>query len=214
MWNHKSSGGFTYRPKLKIWTDGANNEFNPETFEARSYRHWCYVARIKGKVVFNAYTYSNTTTRHQSHMRQLLSQLKIKIDIEVDTRSSLTQLDQSVLVDAYCRLYENEIKLSRTKKYQKSYEGMIKECKSQIEAIRSLGYKYSKAEQKSLKETVLAADLKDREYAKGISKAKREKVKDALNRAKLDLNNMSPIDLVFTKIEEVNELDLNQLLTK
>lgn len=61
--------------------------------EAFSYEWWKFVAVINGKVVFNGYRYSNTTAKHQSKVRQKLSEMDIKIDFVVDTNKSLNDYD-------------------------------------------------------------------------------------------------------------------------
>ena len=88
-WGYSGNCVLTYRPRLKIWKSGGAVRFDPATFEADSYR-WCFVRKINGLVVFNNYNYSRTTNSHQWAMREVLRKLKIKIDLEVDTRESLT----------------------------------------------------------------------------------------------------------------------------
>ncbi len=68
-----------YFNRLKLYK--ANNVvFNPETLEAHSYRWWRFVAKIDGLVLFNNYRYSNSTSKHQSKVRSVLSQLGIQVD--------------------------------------------------------------------------------------------------------------------------------------
>lgn len=68
----------------------SNVSFNPETCEAHSYGWWCFVRKVGGKVVFNRYRYSVSTSKHQNKVRTLLAQLGIRIDLEVSTSCSLT----------------------------------------------------------------------------------------------------------------------------
>jgi hypothetical protein len=73
-----------YRSKKNIYTNGTGSlTFNRETFEAFSYRWWKFVAKVEGKIVFNNYRYSVSTSKHQNKIRNLLNELKIKIDIEL-----------------------------------------------------------------------------------------------------------------------------------
>lgn len=59
----------------------ANNvTFNTKTIEAHSYTWWAFVKVIKGKVIFNNYRYSISTSKHQTKVQSLMSQLNIKID--------------------------------------------------------------------------------------------------------------------------------------
>jgi len=80
-----------WRPRLKIFKSGALT-YDPKTGEAYSY-DWCFLKRINGKLVFNAYCYSNTTTRHQWEVRAFLKQKRIKIDVEVKIIKSLNSDD-------------------------------------------------------------------------------------------------------------------------
>lgn len=60
----------------------ANNvTFDPRTMDAYSYVWWRFVARIGGQVVFNTYYYSPSTSKHQSKVRSVLSDLGITVDI-------------------------------------------------------------------------------------------------------------------------------------
>jgi hypothetical protein len=70
-----------------------NVTFNPETCAAFSYVWWQFMARIKGKVVFNNYGYSNSTRKHQSKVRSLLQELGIKIDRVVQVRHGLQNIN-------------------------------------------------------------------------------------------------------------------------
>jgi hypothetical protein len=103
------SPGFKYRPRLKVWQDGKNNYFDPDAFEAVSYNWWTYVRKIKGKVVFNTYPYSNTTQNHQSEMRKLLKHLRIKIHVFVSMRESLGSFHSEALEGLYRALFTVEI---------------------------------------------------------------------------------------------------------
>lgn len=78
----------------------SNVTFDPTKIEATSYNWWLFVKRIKGKTVFNSYRYSVSTSKHQSKVSSLLSQLGIEIDRYVQVRdglqyiSSLTELNK------------------------------------------------------------------------------------------------------------------------
>lgn len=77
-----------YFKRLKLYK--ANNvTFDPETMIADSYDWWHFVERINGQIVFNAYFYSPSTSKHQSKVRSLLNELNIKIDVVVKTRAGL-----------------------------------------------------------------------------------------------------------------------------
>jgi hypothetical protein len=80
---------FSNRSKLY---SASNVTFNPETCQANSYGWWTFVKVIHGKVIFNSYRYSNTTSKHQYRVRSLLSKLGIKIDREVKVRGGLQNI--------------------------------------------------------------------------------------------------------------------------
>lgn len=74
----------TYKKKFNMYTNSTGSlTFNPETKEAFSYKWWKFVAMVEGKVIFNNYRYSVSTSRHQLKIRELLSQLNIKIDLQL-----------------------------------------------------------------------------------------------------------------------------------
>jgi hypothetical protein len=60
-----------------------NCTFNPKTIEAFSYKWWKFVGIVDGKLVFNNYYYSPSTSKHQAKVRSLLNELGIKIDISM-----------------------------------------------------------------------------------------------------------------------------------
>ena len=72
---------------------GSNVTFNPVTCEARSYDWWIFVSKINGLVVFNNYSYSSTTCRHQSKVRSLLSDLGVNVDVTIEAPEGLQRLN-------------------------------------------------------------------------------------------------------------------------
>ena len=54
------------------------------SLEAYSYAWWLFLTKYKGLVIFNNTNYSPSTNKHQSKVRGVLDDLKIKIDIEVN----------------------------------------------------------------------------------------------------------------------------------
>jgi hypothetical protein len=134
--------------------NNGKNKFNLETEEAHSYGHWCYVKKIKGKWVFNDYSYSVTTNGHQGTMRQLLRELGIKIDLVVNMQSSLDDYSfrSGALSSMYYDLIGNEIKINNKFIKDKSYYvDANKELKKQISAARKLGAKYTRNDVKELR---------------------------------------------------------------
>lgn len=216
MWNDKPSPGFKFRPRLGIWTDGQNNKFDPDAFEATSYQWWTYVCKINGKVVFNNYPYSNTTQNHQRNMRALLKKLRIKIDVEVSMRQSLSGFYSNSLPTQYAELFKIEVESQRAKKdgvfvecHQKYYKTRAKACEAireSIKACRQLGAKFSRAEIKALKAEVKAKDVKR------LEDARKEAAEVRAKRAALkpQVNDLGPVNLleVFEQSNDLNEIKL------
>ena len=133
-----------YKKRKGIY-EGSNVTFDPEKFEARSYQHWVFVLRINSKVIFNNYAYSISTQKHQSKLRTLFDDLGIKIDFEVETSASLSNLDwqEDCLLNATISIH----RLIKKEKYGRAgswaseqrkqdiaeYEQMIKNIKSLTE---------------------------------------------------------------------------------
>jgi len=67
--------------------------FNPETHEARSYGHWQFMKEYKGVILFNAYSYSNSTSKHQSEARRLAGYPEM---VQVNTRESLDYTETAI----------------------------------------------------------------------------------------------------------------------
>lgn len=91
-----------YFSKLKLYK-AANVTFNPETCEAYSYGWWRFVAVIGGKLVFNNYNYSTTTSGHQRKVRALLCDLGHEIAVAVHAPRGLQDVASAI------GYYEREI---------------------------------------------------------------------------------------------------------
>lgn len=95
-WGHLTPRKF--KPAIKFYSrlgvfKASNVTFDPSTIYATSYRWWDMVKVIGGLVVFNDYTYSPTTSQHQSKVKSLMEQLGIKIDVTIEARKGLQSLD-------------------------------------------------------------------------------------------------------------------------
>ena len=82
----------------------ANNvTFNPETLEAHSYGWWQFVCNHKGKVIFNNVNYSNSTIKHQYKVKNLLTDLGIKLGIFLHhTKESLSDINKAMRDEISC----------------------------------------------------------------------------------------------------------------
>ena len=185
----KGVSGLEWRPRLEIFK-GSNGkvEFNPETFQGRSYNWWIFVAKIKGKVSFNDYRYSVTTNQHQRTMEEFLATNKIKVDVTVKTRKSLGSIEQlnDALAEKYESLIQRQIKFERAnKKNETDHLKAIKNINKEIKILKSLGAKFSKDKVTQLTKDILADDAarlerqraKSREYRE-IRKSLMKEVKD------------------------------------
>ena len=124
----------------------SNVKFIVDENSAYSYDWWCFFRTINGVNVFNNYSYSNTTNKHQSKVRALLRELNINIDLVIETPKSLN--DSSAL-DKSIELYEYRIKLlneainkprSQKKKNEERRE-QIKELQTMIKTVKQLQQK-------------------------------------------------------------------------
>lgn len=171
-----------YFKKLKVYKNhNSTNVFYPDKVEAYSYK-WCYLKVIKGKVVFNNHSYSNTTGKHQSQVRSLLRDLNIKVDIEVDIPEGLQNFESKALRSVYREIFDLEIANQRKRAHKKKVKSrlyQIEQLKDDIKLLRSLGAKLSKAEQSKIKadaeaDEKLRLDDVARETEARQAKAKRE----------------------------------------
>jgi hypothetical protein len=89
-----------YYKRLKVYKSN-NNYFDPNKIEAYSYNWWKFVSIIKGKIVFNTYRYSNTTSRHQYNVRSVMRDLGIKIDCKIDCPKGLDHLYSGIVYYQY-----------------------------------------------------------------------------------------------------------------
>lgn len=159
-----------WQSRNKIFKDcNGNCTFDPVLVQAHSYDHWRFVDVIKGKVVFNDYRYSNTTSGHQWRVRYLLEQLGIKIDLEVQMYESLTTFKENALIALYRQLADYEIKLNRklSKEKTKNYMiALIKEVKTKIKAVKKLEAVITKEQIENIKFNCEQAEIRRLNYLK------------------------------------------------
>jgi hypothetical protein len=122
--------------KLNIFK-ASNVEFNPNTGVATSYNWWKFVDRIGGLVVFNSYYYSPSTSRHQSKVSSLLSQLGIKVDVSFEAPKGLQNLEAAVTH------YESKISaliiaIQKPGTRAEKNKERAKEVKSHLETIKTI----------------------------------------------------------------------------
>jgi len=84
---HYKKGRNSYESSTK------NCTYYVDSKKAYSYNWWLFCTERKGKIIFNDYNYSNTTTNHQWSVKNVLTTLGLKSDICIQTHQSLDRLD-------------------------------------------------------------------------------------------------------------------------
>ena len=106
-----------------------NVTFDPKKIEARSYKWWVFVAEVEGKVIFNNYRYSNSTSKHQSKVRALLNDLGIKIDIEMPLPKGISDNSLAFLIqwgeETLCDKFRAE-EIKKQERYQRAKTRKLK----------------------------------------------------------------------------------------
>lgn len=112
--------GLKYFSRLKIYKNySGTNRFNPETFKAYSYEWWCFVMKHPTLgIIFNDFSYSVTTRKHQSQMRTLLRNLGHEIAFTIEAPKGLQDL-KSALEYAESRLTNARAELVKPKRHKR-----------------------------------------------------------------------------------------------
>lgn len=129
-----------YRPALKAYTKlnvfkAKNVEFNPNTCIATSYNWWKFVSKIKGKIVFNDYRYSVTTSQHQSKVSSLLTELGIKLDVTFEAPKGLQNLE-SALTHYEAKISKLLVEINKPGTRKNKNKERAKEIKSHMKTIK------------------------------------------------------------------------------
>lgn len=125
--------------------------FFADKCEAYSYGHWCFVKKINGKIIFNDYDYSVTTSRHQWAIKNLLKHLGIKIDTYVYMRESLDEYSFKYnSLKCYYSSAIQKIVQNNTKRVRKSTievnKAAIVNIKEKIKELKKLGAEFTFSE--------------------------------------------------------------------
>jgi hypothetical protein len=155
-----------FTPSIKYFTrlnvfKTRNNIFDPSEMTAYSYGWWRYLQIIKGKLVFNNYSYSQQTNRHQGSLSRLLKELGVKIDHTVYIHGGLQDLFIGALPAEYSSIFDNEIAISRGRDgswAQRYRRDSIKASQKQIKILRALGAKLSRKSIKAIKDKIYGAE--------------------------------------------------------
>lgn len=188
-----------YRPRLKIYQGSNNkNEFNPETFQASSYKHWIYVIKRGKKVIFNDYNYSVTTNGHQGEMRSFLrGELKVKESdiVYVNQHASLTN---GIFLDHfYETLALAEVRLASSGKrevFYKEQKAIILKAKKDILTLKKIGAK-AKVDLAWYKTNAKESETRRLENQRIKSKIARDARKTVVNEFKTQYESLLAIEV-------------------
>ena len=128
-----------YRVKTNDFV-ASNCDFSLDTLEGHSYSWWNMVQVINGQVVFNWYSYSNSTSKHQRKIRGLLSDLGINVDLTIDARKGLQDLETAIKDYEYeIETLIQKIQAPRTRKSTNEKRAeRVRMLQGKIQAIKDL----------------------------------------------------------------------------
>lgn len=116
---------------------GSNVWLSLPTMQATSYGWWTMLKRINGKLVFNSYRYSTSTTRHQSKVRETLRNLGIKVDVEIEAPKGLQDL-QSAVEFYERRIQALVVEIEKPRSQKAKNKERVKEIKRTQEKIKTV----------------------------------------------------------------------------
>jgi hypothetical protein len=182
-----------YFKRLKIYKNSTNTvSFNPETMDGYSY-NWNFLAKVEGVLIFNDYTWSVTTSCHQSAVSSLLRELNIKY-VRVDLGSiSPTELTKDTVKKLYAQLFRLQIKIEESRKGTGAYNHRVycaQELMKNIEKVESISKKF-KVSKKDQNE-IMKNEIEKRMVELNETHCDRVFKQLSLDRAEQDLN---PIEL-------------------
>lgn len=133
----KGDNKMKYMKRTGIYK-AANVTFDPKKIQAHSYVWWKFVDVVEGKVIFNNYRYSVTTSKHQSKVRALMNDLGIKIDIEMPLPRGISDNSLSFLIkwaeETLCdQFLEKEFK--KQERYERAKFKRAEKEKQRIESL-------------------------------------------------------------------------------
>ncbi len=83
-----------YKKRARVWTNSTNRvTLDVVNKTATSYDWWVFLKEFDGILVFNNYSYSNTTAKHQRDVRRKLRELNIEVNEWVSFVDSLDKFE-------------------------------------------------------------------------------------------------------------------------
>lgn len=170
---------FEYRKRLKIFKNSTGTlTYDPALCEARSYRWWVFVKKIRGVVVFNDYSYSVSTSAHQSAVYGLIrKQFGESNIVTVAIHGGLQLFESEALPPLYETAAELTLKLKRKGLKAETKDraaAALERVREQIKTCRALGAKCSRAQIAKISERVATRDAERLDRARVARAAHRE----------------------------------------
>ena len=133
--------GLKFYKRLDIYKNyKGSNRVDPKTMEAHSYQWWKYLMKVDDLLIFNSYTYSNSTSKHQVHTLNLLRSMGKKPDVYIECHQGLGSWETAI-ADYEVRIAGLE-KLIATPKTRKAKneerKATIEHFRGKIEIIKAL----------------------------------------------------------------------------
>lgn len=214
----KTEAPLTFKKRRNSFESSTGNcTFSLDDCRAYSYRWWRFVDYRKelGGLVFNNYTYSSSTSKHQSKVRRLIGLLGLKVVAHIEAPRGLD--DMSVAIKHYYdKLFtlEAEMRNPRRKKSLDSYrESQHVAIHDKIKLVKRLGGRISKADIETI-----ANDVEDSVIHKFIRAQEKIAARESLDHLIVlsgdGMTNLDKMGLEFVGIGldqwgvEVNEQDL------
>lgn len=115
----------------------ANVNFDPARMTAFSYDWWQFVAKVRGKIVFNEYGYSNSTRKHQSKVRSVMRELGIEPDLYVSFRANMAGMGMSDIRAAHKAQQKADAEYAEQKRIERNrraaYRRKVKRLEDYLE---------------------------------------------------------------------------------
>lgn len=105
----------------------SNVTFNPVTKEAFSFQWWKFTKVIDNKLVFNSYSYSSSTCKHQYKVRDVLRHLNLTVSCNIEAPDGLDRLDTALTLHK-AKLHTMREKVLKARKVDTrlGYEGQVR----------------------------------------------------------------------------------------
>jgi hypothetical protein len=176
--DHKSEFRF-WKVRKQIF-EGSNWSFDPSELYAESYDWWPMLMVVRGKLVRNTHSYSNSTGRHQAKLNTLLNQLGIVPDLTISVRASLNSdtLVKQELLELWAK---DELRSERARLYKTNRYA------DQLQKARRF-YKITQSDMLMALNDARKDEANDRESARAVKERTAEQERQRLDNMQERLN--------------------------